>query len=101
MTSAVAAKFPLINDPAATEDGRQIAQEMGLELVDGRDPSAASDNFAEFLAAFPGFYANLGCHSNRPGPSGNHHNPTFDVDETALPLGVEFFVRYTAFFLGE
>ncbi|ERI99127.1 MULTISPECIES: M20 metallopeptidase family protein [Eubacteriales] len=101
VTSAVAAKFPLINDPAATEDGRQIAQEMGLELVDGRDPSAASDNFAEFLAAFPGFYANLGCHSTRPGTSGNHHNPTFDVDESALPLGVEFFVRYTSFFLGQ
>ena len=69
------------------------------KLEDSLDPSAGSDNFAEFLAAFPGFYMNLGSHSSRPGTSGNHHNPTFDVDESVFKKDVELFVVYTQRFL--
>ena len=42
---------------------------------------------------------NLGTHSSRPGTSGNHHNPTFDVEEAALKKDVEFFLTYTQRFL--
>ena len=99
MTSASGAKFPLINDAASIAAAREIATEIGLKLEDSLDPSAGSDNFAEFLAAFPGFYMNLGSHSSRPGTSGNHHNPTFDVDESVFKKDVELFVVYTQRFL--
>lgn len=99
VTSACGAKFPLINDAASIAAAREIATEIGLKLEDSLDPSAGSDNFAEFLAAFPGFYMNLGSHSSRPGTSGNHHNPTFDVDESVFKKDVELFVVYTQRFL--
>ena len=99
VTSASGAKYPLINDPASIAAAREIATEIGLKLKDDLDPSAGSDNFAEFLAAFPGFYMNLGSHSSRPGTSGNHHNPTFDVDESIFKKDIELFVLYTQRFL--
>ena len=99
VTNASGAKFPLINDAAAIAMAREIAVEIGLKLEDSLDPSAGSDNFAEFLEAFPGFYMNLGTHSSRPGTSGNHHNPTFDVEESTFKKDVEFFLTYTQRFL--
>ena len=99
VTNTAGAKYPLINDAASIAMAREIATEIGLKLADDLDPSAGSDNFAEFLAAFPGFYMNLGTHSNRPGTSGNHHNPTFDVDESTFKKDMELFVLYTQRFL--
>ena len=99
VTNASGAKVPLINDAAAIAMAREIAVEIGLKLEDSLDPSAGSDNFAEFLEAFPGFYMNLGTHSSRPGTSGNHHNPTFDVEESTFKKDVEFFLTYTQRFL--
>jgi len=100
VTGAAHVPYPLVNDPAATAVGRAVAQQIGLTLIDDLDPGAGSDNFAEFLAAFPGFYLNLGAHSARPGTSGNHHNPTFDLDESVLKKGMEFFLTYAQQFLG-
>ena len=51
-----------------------------------------SDNFAEFLEVFPGFYAVLGSYTELPNTSGNHHNATFYVDDACLPMGVAFFL---------
>jgi len=47
--------------------------------------SSASDNFAEFLHAFPGYYCFVGSQPSRPGTSGIHHAPDFDLDESVLP----------------
>ena len=92
VTFGVGAKCPVINDPAITAVGRQVWEEMGLNLVPACDPSAGSDNFAEFLEVFPGFYAVLGSYTELPNTSGNHHNATFYVDDACLPLGVAFFL---------
>ena len=64
------------------------------------DPTCGSDNYAEFLAAFPGFYCDTGARCTRPGTSGNHHNPTFDLDESAFRRIVEFFAAFAVRFLG-
>lgn len=72
---------------------------MGLTLSVPRDPTTGSDNFAEFLAAFPGFYCDTGARCTRPGSSGNHHNPNFDLDENAFRKVMEFFAAYTLDFL--
>ena len=99
VTSQVMSPLPVINDPACAARGREIAQQVGLTLAEPRDPTAGSDNFAELLAAFPGFYCDTGAFCTRPGASGNHHNPNFDLDETAFKKVVEFFATYTADFL--
>ena len=98
VTSQVMAPNPVINDPACAARGRAIAEQVGLEVIQ-REPTTGSDNFSDFLAAFPGFYCQTGAHSSRPGASGNHHNPNFDLEESALKKVVEFFAAYTADFL--
>ena len=47
--------------------------------------SSASDNSAEFLHAFPEYYCFVGSQPSRPGTSGIHHAPDFDLDESVLP----------------
>lgn len=101
VVSEVMSPSPVINDPACAAFGREIAQEVGLELAPPKNPTMGSDNYAEFLAEFPGFYCDTGAHSSRPGTSGNHHNATFDLDESAFCKVVEFFATYAARYLGE
>ena len=99
VTKQVMSPLPVINDPACAARGREIAQQVGLQLAVPRDPTTGSDNYAEFLAAFPGFYCDTGAHCTREGSSGNHHNPNFDLDESAFQKVMEFFVAYTLDFL--
>ncbi len=99
VTKQVMSPLPVINDPACAARGREIAQQVGLTLSVPRDPTTGSDNFAEFLAAFPGFYCDTGARCTRPGSSGNHHNPNFDLDENAFRKVMEFFAAYTLDFL--
>ena len=96
LKSVPMAPNPLINDKAAAAQGRKIAERVGLEVVE-LEPTAGSDNFADFLVDFPGFYCQTGAHLE--GASGNHHNPNFDLEESAFKKVVEFFATYTADFL--
>ena len=91
--------LPVINDPKMAALGRKAAEEAGFIFAPPHDPTCGSDNYAEFLAAFPGFYCDTGARCKRPGTSGNHHNPRFDLDETAFRRIVEFFLRFTQNFL--
>ena len=86
----VMARYPVINDREMTSIGQQAAKAVGFQLLDV-PPSSASDNFAEFLHAFPGFYCFVGSNSSRPGTSGVHHAPDFDLDESVLPKIAELF----------
>lgn len=91
--------MPVINDPAMAEIGREAAQAVGLTLAPPHDPTCGSDNYADFLCAFPGFYCDSGARCTREGASGNHHNPRFDLEERAFLPVVEFFATFAAFFL--
>lgn len=96
----LASQYPIVNDPETVAAGRRAAEMCGLKLVD-IPPATASDNFSEFLHAFPGFFCFIGSHSNRPGTSGIHHAPDFDLDERALSHAVAFFLRCALEFLGQ
>lgn len=101
VTSQVMSPMPVINDEEAAARGRKIAQEIGLKLAPPRNPTMGSDNFSEFLAAFPGFYCDTGANCKRPGASGNHHNPKFDLDESALRAVMEFLATYAYRYLND
>ena len=90
---------PVINDAVCAERGRQIAAEMGLSVLTPQNPNLGSDDFCWFLEAFPGFYANLGCRSDRPDSSDLIHNSKYDIHEDSLALGAEFMARYAYRFL--
>lgn len=89
----------VVNDPAAVELAQEVITGMpALENIPF-EPICASENFSYFLQKFPGFMAFLGSHNPQWGESRQHHHPRFDIDESVLIRGTEFFARYAACFL--
>ena len=51
-------------------------------------PATVAEDFAYFANEIPGFYYRLG--TLKPGTtSGNHHTPTFQADDSAIPVGIK------------
>jgi amidohydrolase len=91
-----------VNDPAITALVRRAAAatvgEDHLTPGDGRQP--VSDDMAVFLAAVPGCYFLVGVGNPAKGITAPHHSNRFDLDEDALPIGVEVMARAALEFLG-
>ncbi len=97
ITSALRAEYtlnytfgypPLINDARAAALVRRTASEiLGAEnVIMIAQPSMGAEDFAYFLEHAPGCFYRLG--TRRPGgPIIGGHTPTFDIDESALPIG--------------
>ncbi len=86
---------PVINDPIIAELVRSVAEEV-IETPMGIVPECqtmAAEDMSYFLEAVPGCYFFLGSANPAKDLAYPHHHPRFDFDETALPIGVEIFVR--------
>ncbi len=84
---------PTVNSAPEAEFCRQVAGEvLGAERVRGDElPSMGAEDFAYMLREKPGCYVWLG---NGPGSGGcTLHNPHYDFNDDALPLGVAYWVR--------
>lgn len=95
---------PCVNDPGITALVRKAAvAAVGEEMIDeGEDVmSTGSDDMAEFLLAAPGCYFMVGSRNEEKGTHYQHHHPRFNIDEDALPIGVEVLTRATLEFLGQ
>ncbi len=81
---------PLINDPGATAEATRVADALlgPGHVVSDRALSMSGDNFADYLLHVPGVYAYLGtgCDQN-PCTRESIHSTSFDLDESALPIG--------------
>jgi amidohydrolase len=90
-----------VNDPEITALVRRAAVatvgEARLTQGDGRQP--VSDDMAIFLAAVPGCYFLVGVGNPANGITAPHHSNRFDLDEDALPIGVEVMARAALEFL--
>lgn len=87
---------PCTNDPGITAFVRQAAIEtVGEEWLDESMDivTTGSDDMAEFLNTAPGCYFLVGSRNEAKGTHWQHHHPRFNIDEEALPIGVEVFVR--------
>ena len=84
---------PTVNDAKEAEFAAGICTELvGAQKVD-RNPALvmASEDFSYMLEKVPGCYINIG---NGAGEGGCEvHNPAYDFNDAALPLGVSFFAR--------
>ena len=84
---------PTVNDAAEAEFAATICDELvGAERVE-RDPALimGSEDFSAMLEVVPGCYLNIG---NGGGEgSCEVHNPAYDFNDDALPLGAAFFAR--------
>jgi len=84
---------PTVNDPAEAEFAARICSELvGAENVDRQPPLImASEDFSFMLERVPGCYLNIG---NGDGAGGCEvHNPGYDFNDAALPLGAAFYAR--------
>jgi amidohydrolase len=88
---------PCVNDTAITERVRQAAvATVGAEhLFAGDGRQSVSDDMAVFLEAAPGCYFLVGVGNPERGIDAPHHSNRFDLDEDALPIGLEILARVT------
>jgi metal-dependent amidase/aminoacylase/carboxypeptidase family protein len=83
---------PVDNDPTSTaifQTGVQSA--LGPKAVADTEQSLGGEDFSWYLEHVPGAMARLGVRA--PGDTAKHdlHRGDFDVDESAIAVGVEFF----------
>ena len=60
----------------------------------------AGDDVSEMLAIVPGCYFWVGTSNEARGLVYQHHHPRFDLDEAALPIGIDMLVGVVERFLG-
>jgi amidohydrolase len=83
-----------VNDPAVAAIVREAAADVvGPENTWSGPRLSASDDICEVLRLVPGTHFFVGCRDESTGKIYEHHHPRFDIDERALPLGVEIFTR--------
>jgi amidohydrolase len=64
-----------------------LAKVVGEENVQVLEPATVAEDFSYFANEIPGFYYRLG--TLKPGTtSGNHHTPTFQADDGAIPVAI-------------
>ena len=93
---------PCVNDVRMTEIVRDAAiVAVGEKEVDESEDvmTAGSDDMACFLEAVPGCYFIVGAKNEEKGANYPHHHPRFNIDEDALPIGVEVLTRAAMDFL--
>jgi amidohydrolase len=84
---------PTVNDPKEADFAAGICAGLVGEARVERNPPLimASEDFSFMLEKVPGCYVNIG---NGEGESGCEvHNPGYDFNDRALPLGAAFFAR--------
>jgi amidohydrolase len=85
---------PVVSDVATADLVRRAAEAtVGEEHVDVAVPITVGDDVACFLERAPGCYFLVGAGHPERGPVPPHHSAYFDIDEAALPVGVETLVR--------
>jgi amidohydrolase len=79
-----------INDEAVAADLYQAAVAvLGADNVTYLAPKMGGEDFGLFTQLVPGAFMRLGCANAARGITHKGHSPHFDVDERALPIGVE------------
>ena len=91
---------PTVNHAAEAAFATDVATEIcGADKVSrSYPPSMGAEDFSYMLNARPGAMVWLG---NGPGEGGCLlHNPNYDFNDDALPIGASFFARLAERFLG-
>jgi hippurate hydrolase len=84
---------PTVNDREQAEFAASVCTELVGAANVLRDPPLimASEDFSYMLQQVPGCYVNIG-NGDADGAC-EVHNPAYDFNDAALPLGAAFFVR--------
>src|ERR1700759_2744271 len=80
---------PTVNDPMSSAMLAAAAEQtLGADAVVTTPQSLGGEDFAWYLESVPGSYARLGVRTPGWGQELDIHQPTFDVDERAIGVGV-------------
>ncbi len=80
----------VLNTPEVTEVVDGVAERiLGKENVLHDNPAMGGEDFAYYLHEVPGSFYFLGVGNEKKGITSSQHSPTFDMDEEALPDGVQ------------
>ena len=91
-----------VNELASTQRVIEIASAyMGAEnVVTEGVKTMGGEDMSEYLERVPGCFFFLGARDEARGIVAPHHSPRFDINEAALPYGVELFRRLVHAHLG-
>jgi amidohydrolase len=90
----------VINDIGVTRIAAEAARAVvGREKVITDHRTMGSEDAALFMEEVPGCYLFVGSANAERGLDAPHHNPRFDIDESALPLGVATLMQALAHYL--
>jgi len=90
----------VINDKGVTEIVQAAAEAVvGADNVTSDHRTMGSEDAALFMQEVPGCYFFVGSSNPERGLDAPHHNPRFDIDEAALPLGVATLAQSLAHYL--
>lgn len=82
-----------VNEKESSVFARKIAGEiLGEENVVYHEPRMGVEDFAKYLTHIPGAMMLLG--AKIEGEDHPHHNSKFEIDESALKTGSEYFISY-------
>ncbi|MEH3132419.1 MAG: amidohydrolase [Mycolicibacterium neoaurum] len=83
---------PVVNEELATRIFTHAIEALGPEALADTHQSGGGEDFSWYLEEVPGAMARLGVWSGQ-GPQLDLHQPTFDLDERALAVGVRTMVN--------
>jgi amidohydrolase len=83
---------PVVNDELCTRILIHAIEAVGADVLSDTYQSGGGEDFSWYLEEVPGAMARLGVWSGR-GPQLDLHQPTFDLDERALAIGVRVLVN--------
>ncbi len=81
----------LINDDKMVDILVQEAKKIIGEknVIDLKEPVMGGEDFSRYLQIVPGAFFRLGTCNPKKGTCISQHNPKFDIDEDALPIGMK------------
>lgn len=82
---------PLINDPVPCAWVQRAAESLGLPQA--IQATMGGEDMAYYLREVPGAFFFLGAAPAQPERVFPHHHPKFQLDERAMPLAMEMFLR--------
>ncbi|SKA07261.1 hippurate hydrolase [Chitinophaga eiseniae] len=79
----------LYNNEAVTAKARQLAEDyIGKEQVEDTELRMGAEDFAFYSQIVPACFFRLGTGNKEKGITSGVHTPTFDVDESAIEIGM-------------
>ena len=86
---------PVVNEERSTQIMTHAIEAVGPEVLADTRQSGGGEDFSWYLEEVPGAMARLGVWSGE-GEQLDLHQPTFDIDERALAVGVRVLVNIIA-----